>query len=82
MLPCLLKDGLVSGRNANSPRLGVESVIERRADRENSPARLGPGLEDHHFPTSLLDEIRRPEPRQACPDDDDAFTTSEGVTRQ
>ena len=82
MLPHELKNGLVSGRNANRARLGVEPVIKWRADRENSPTGLSPGLEDHHLPTSRPDEIGRPEPRETCADDDDALTTIDGLTRQ
>jgi hypothetical protein len=80
-LPGQLKNGPVGGRYANRTSLREEPVIKRRADRENSPASPGPGLEHHHLPTGLPDKLRRPEPRETGTDNDNAITGIGDLTR-
>jgi len=63
----------------NRPGLGVQPVVERRADRHHPATGAFACFEDDDLAPCTTQEISRAQAREACADDDDRVSRVSGV---
>jgi hypothetical protein len=68
-----LQNAVVRAGDPDRARLSRKSIVERRADGPNAPARLAARLQHDDGPASLPKQVRGVETGEARADDDDGI---------